>query len=150
MAAAAGITALLALRSASAREDGTPPTVYDVTGSGLHVTYSTGAGDGKPHLTFVGPRGTVEFSGDEIRTVQTPDLGTLVSVTTMRTIDSGSTTFTLVVPPVVLEPPETEASIEILGITTAHRFTVVRRFNRGQRACYSQVVLSGTARASAP
>jgi hypothetical protein len=120
------------------------PTVYDVSGDGLHVTYATATADGTPRLTFVGPFGELDFSGPEIRTVAYGDVGTLVSVTIQRTIDTGSTSFTLVIPPVLMQG--SEAPIEIVGISTHHRFSVFRRFNQGQIDSYAPVTLTGTAR----
>jgi hypothetical protein len=127
----------------------TPASVFDVSGDGLHVTYTT-AGSDEPHFTFVGPTRTLSFTGPEIRTLHSPDVGTLVSVTIRRTVDSGSTSFTLVIPPVVLDSPEATARVEAIGITTVHRFSVSPRFRLGQLASYSEVTLSGTARAAAP
>jgi len=146
------ILALVALPStepSSAFGATTTATVFDVSGDGLHVTYTT-AGSDEPHLTFVSPTRTLSFTGPEIRTLQSPDVGTLVSVTIRRTVDSGSTSFTLVIPPVVLGSPDATARVEVLGLTTVHRFSVVPRFRLGQLASYSQVTLSGTARAAAP
>lgn len=122
-------------------------TTFDVSSDGLHVTYTSAGPDGQPHLTLVSAARDLSFTGDQIRTAVSPDLGTLVSVTIWRTVDAGSTSFTLIVPPVILASPDAEASVELVGITTVHRFSVVRRFNRGQRDSYSQVTLTGKARA---
>ena len=46
-----------------------------------------------------------DFTGSEIGVVEVPDLGTLVSVTVLLTIDSGSTTFTVLLPRVNLPAP---------------------------------------------
>lgn len=119
------------------------PTLYDVSGEGLHITYATGAADGVPHLHLSDSDGERDFSGPEIRTVASGDVGTLVSVTIVRTIDSGSTSLTLVVPPVVLE--DAAAPVTLVGVTTHHRFSVVPMFNRGQIDSYSTIPLSGTA-----
>jgi hypothetical protein len=150
---ALAILALVALPGREPRDAiaaTTPAGTFDVSGDGLRVTYAPGGPDGQPHLTFAGPTQTLDFTGTAIRTVGVPDVGTLVSVTIRRTIDSGSTSFTLVVPPVVLDSPDATASVELLGITTAHRFSVVPRFRRGQLAGYSEVTLTGTARGAVP
>jgi len=125
-------------------------SVFDVSGDGLHVTYTSPGADGQPHLTFVSPARTLTFTGPEIRTVASPDVGTLVSVTLRRTVDSGATSFTLVIPPVALESPDATAPIEMIGITTVHRFSVIPRLRLGQLASYSEVILSGTARVAVP
>jgi hypothetical protein len=126
----------------------TAPDTFDVSGDGLHVTYETTGPDGQPHLRYESADKTMDFSGREIRTEASGDLGTLVSVSIWRTIDSGSASFTLILPRVVLGPRDEEVHIEVVGITTAHRFSVVRMLNRGQLDASSQVALSGTARAT--
>jgi hypothetical protein len=131
--------------ASSPRETATA-TAFDVSGDGLHVTYTTAGPDGQPHLTFASTSRNLSFAGDQIRTVASPDVGTLVSVTIWRTVDSGAASFTLVVPRVILAAPDGEAHVELVGITTMHRFSVVRRFNRGQLDGYSQVTLTGTAK----
>jgi hypothetical protein len=132
---------------ASSPRETTTATAFDVSSEGLHVTYTTAGTDGQPHLTFVSAAWNLSFAGDQIRTVPSTDVGTLVSVTIRRTVDSGATSFTLIVPRVILAAPDGEANVELVGITTTHRFSVVRRFNRGQLDGYSEVRLTGTARA---
>ena len=73
-----------------------------------------------------------------------PDLGTVVSVTLLMTVDTGSTTFSVLLPPVNL-PNQLGASVPIYtdGITTAHHLFPV--LNQGQRARYTVTPLRGTA-----
>ncbi len=149
MATTLALVALPSTEPGSALGATTTASVFDVSGDDLHVTYTT-AGSDEPRLVFVSPTRTLSFTGPEIRTLQSADVGTLVSVTIWRTIDSGSTSFTLVIPPVVLDSPDATAHVEVLGITTAHRFSVIPRFRLGQLASYSEVTLSGTARAAVP
>jgi hypothetical protein len=75
-----------------------------------------------------------------------PDLGTVVSVTLVLTVDSGSITFSVLIPDVNL-PDQRGASapIQTEGITTTHRFSIVPIFNQGQRELYSVTPLSGSA-----
>jgi hypothetical protein len=148
--AALALAALPSTEPRTALAATTPASVFDLSGDGLHVTYTSTGPDGQPHLRFTSPTLTLGFTGTEIRTVAAPDLGTLVSVTIRRTVDSGSTSFTLVVPPVVLDSPDATAPVQVLGITTVHPFSVVRRFRLGQLAAYSEVTLTGTARSGVP
>jgi hypothetical protein len=139
--------AAVGLQPKRASGDERAASVYDVSGDGIHVTYATGAADGMPHMTYSGPLGDREFSGSEIRTVAAGDMGTLVSVTLHLTVDTGSTTFTLVIPPVILDGGADGAvPLEAMGITTHHRFSVVPRFNLGQIATFAPATLTGTAR----
>jgi hypothetical protein len=132
-AAAPGITAA-ALRT---------PNLYQVSGHHLHVTYSTSGFDGRPHFTYQDATQVLSFTGDQIRTDQT-EIGTLVSVTIHLTVDSGSTTFTLLVPRVNLGPSN-QAPIATEGITTLNRFSLVPVLDLGQTQRYSVVALTGTA-----
>jgi hypothetical protein len=114
-----------------------------VAGGGLHVSYSTSGIDGKPHLSYQDPMRSLSFTGDEIRRVEC-DLGAVVSVTIVRTVDSGSTSFSLLVPHVNV-PPFGSVSLSTEGITTHHAFSIVPAFNRGQRDFYHVTPLQGTA-----
>jgi len=85
----------------------------------------------------------LSFKGSQIRQVKA-EFGTLVSVTIHMTVDSGSTTFTLVVPKVNLPEQNSQAQIHTIGITTTHRFSVVPAMNHGQTEIYTTTELSGT------
>jgi hypothetical protein len=117
--------------------------MFTVAGGGLHVSYSTSGIDSKPHLSYQDPVQSLSFTGDEIRRVEC-DLGAVVSVTIVRTVDAGSTSFSLLVPHVNV-PPFGSASISTDGITTHHAFSIVPALNRGQRDFYHVTPLHGTA-----
>ena len=117
--------------------------MFAVAGGGLHVSYSTSGIDGKPHFTYQDPMRSLSFTGDQIRPVE-GDLGAVVSVTIVPTIDNGSTTFSLLVPRVNV-PPFGSVSISTEGITTHHAFSIVPAQNRGQRDFYHVTAMHGTA-----
>jgi hypothetical protein len=71
-------------------------------------------------------------------------LGRLVTVFLTQTIDSGSTTFTRLVP-TVNSPPSKVANITTEGIATLHKFAIVKP-PRGQTELYTGHKLHGTAR----
>jgi hypothetical protein len=119
------------------------PDFYQLQGAQLHITYSTTSFGGKPRFVYQDALQTLTFEGDQIRTVTT-EIGMLVTVTTLMTIDSGSTTFTLLVPTVNLGPTN-QAPIQTEGITTIHRFSIVPAFNQGQTELYTVTPLTGTA-----
>ena len=118
------------------------PNLYEVSGDGIHVTYSTSGFDGKPHFTYQDALRSESFTGDGIRTVQT-EIGTLVTVTIRLTVDAGSTSFTLLVPQVNLRFGDSVA-ITTEGITTVHRFSIFGPPN-GQSELYTAHLLQGTA-----
>jgi hypothetical protein len=119
------------------------PTLYELSGHGIHVTYSTSSISGKPLFNYHDGFQVKNFSGDEIQTVDTI-LGKLVSVFLIRTIDGGSTSFTLLVPAIHL-PPTNVAQVTTEGITTLHKFSIVNP-PLGQTELYTVHRLHGTAR----
>jgi hypothetical protein len=121
-----------------------PANMFSLAGGGLHVSYSTTSIDGKPRFTYQDPIRTLSFQGDDIRKVEC-DLGTVVSVTIVRTVDAGSTTFSLLVPRVVLSAPFSNVSIHTDGVTTHHAFSIIPALNQGQRDFYEVTKLNGTA-----
>jgi hypothetical protein len=121
------------------------PNLFSLAGGGLHVSFSTSGIDGKPHFSYQDAQRTLSFRGDEIRMVTVPDLGMLVSVTIALTIDSGSTTFTLMVPRVNLSAPFSTVPVRTNGITTHHAFSIIPALNQGQQDFYRVTGLHGTA-----
>jgi hypothetical protein len=121
------------------------PDLYMLHGQGLRVTYSTTSFGGKPHFDYHDSHTTRSFVGDEIRTEKT-EIGTLVSVTILLTVDSGSTSFGLLVPTVNLGTANS-APIHTIGITTRHKFSIPQSLNLGQTELYVVAQLTGTAQA---
>ena len=119
------------------------PNLYRLSSHNLQVTYSTSGFDGKPHLQYHDSFQTLHFSGDQIRTLST-EIGSLVTVTLRMTVDTGSTAFTLLVPPVNLEATNV-VEITTYAITTIRRFSIVPEFNQGQMDNYEVTALRGTA-----
>ena len=72
-------------------------------------------------------------------------IGSLVTVVVRMTVDTGSTTFTVLIPTVNLTAPDHPSPIETVGITTVHRFSILPIFNQGQTELYSVTLLSGSA-----
>jgi hypothetical protein len=120
------------------------PNVFQLSGGKMHITYSTTGINGEPRMAYQDGTQTSNFSGSQIRQMKA-EIGTLVTVTTHITVDSGSTSFTLVVPAVNLENPSGTSTVHTVGITTAHRFSVVPVANRGQTELYTVTQLSGSA-----
>jgi len=119
------------------------PTLYQLSGAGLHVTYATSGIDGQPHVHYQDSLHNLNFTGSQIRTVES-DAGTLVSVTIQLTVDSGSTSFSLLIPRINLNKGEI-GSVRTDGITTVHRFSIVPAFMHGQLDNYTVTALHGTA-----
>jgi hypothetical protein len=117
---------------------------YQVSGDGITVTYSTTSFLGGPHFHYKG--GTIDktFSGNQIHVTNDPLLGTIVSVVIRLTIDSGSTTFSLLIPRVNLGTAF-EVDISTLGITTEHKFSIGGPV-APQSDLYAAHVMTGKAR----
>jgi hypothetical protein len=124
----------------------TTPNFYELTGGGISVSYIPSGAGGQAFFTYHDGHRMQNFRGAEIRRIEVPDLGAIVSVTTVPTVDSGSTTFSILVPVVNL-PNQRGASAPIRseGITTVHRFSLVAALNSGQREYYAVTPMRGTA-----
>jgi hypothetical protein len=122
-----------------------PANVYQLSNSQLQVSYATGALGSQAGLLYQDAFQTLQFGPQQLRVVST-EFGDLVTVTLRMTVDTGSTTFTLVVPKVQGDVNQS-IQIETIGITTIHRLSPIPAFNRGQREVYSVADLRGTAAA---
>jgi hypothetical protein len=125
----------------------TPPQLYQLSGVQLHLSYTPCGLDGQPQFIYEDAQQRLDFKGNEIRTSKC-DLGTLVTVSLRVTVDSGSTTFTLIVPNVDLDERDS-APVATQGIVATHDFSVFRNADEGQRDHYVSTTLSGTARLAA-
>ena len=112
----------------------------------MSITYlPTGAG-GVSHFQYQDPQRTLNFSGDQVRVVDVPDIGSIISVTLTITVDSGSTTFSVLIPKTSLQNTTgSSAHIHTDGITTVHRLSLFPAFNLGQDELYTVTPLRGTA-----
>jgi hypothetical protein len=123
----------------------TQPTSWNLNGpGGIQVRYTVAG----PALHYSGPHGPKDFTGSAIRLMEVPDVGLLVSVTLVLTVDSGSTTLTVLLPRVNLPaPPALPVAVPVTteAITTSHHFSLVQAFNHGQQDFYTVTKLTGTA-----
>jgi hypothetical protein len=82
--------------------------------------------DGPDRLFYQDASRHLVFNGSQIRKVDVPDLGTILSVTIVQTVDVGSTSFSLLLPHVNLpQGPQASATVHTDGITTVHRAFVL-------------------------
>jgi hypothetical protein len=130
------------------------PNHFELTGGyvhgSIHVSYTTHSGPATPDFPKGPPRFSYQdasqsraFSGKEIQIVET-ELGQIVSVVLRLTPDSGSTTFSLLVPRVNL-PGGQPSPIRTDGVTAIHRFAIAPALLQGQLDLYSVTPLDGTA-----
>jgi len=85
------------------------------------VDYETSSFIGQPTLNLTqGPGGPIRhFTGSQIRTLNS-EIGTLVTVTTQLTIDTGSTSFSVLIPAISLAAVGDHKTFATEAIVTAH------------------------------
>lgn len=121
------------------------PNLYELKNGSLKINYSTSGIDGKPHFSYKKDKVQLSFTGNDIRTAET-DLGTVVSVTTTMTIDTGSTSFSVLIPKINLDTKiDSTAKVSTQGIETKHKFSMIPAFNKGQMDTYKVINLTGKA-----
>jgi hypothetical protein len=120
------------------------PNYYQVSGDGITVTYSTTSFLGGPHFQYQQGSINKTFSGNQIQVTNVPLLGTVVSVVVNLTVDSGSTSFSLLIPRVNLGT-SFAVDISTVGITTEHKFSIVGPI-APQSDLYTSHVMTGKAR----
>ncbi|MDF5739576.1 MULTISPECIES: hypothetical protein [unclassified Nostoc] len=149
-----GITlAAIPVLQSHASQENTPDlysfTGYNSTGEKISINYSTTSFIGKPSFQYKDQKQTLNFAGDEIRTVET-EIGTLVTVTIKKTVtiqkteDGDYTTFSLLIPRIKIGIGE-EVKVVTNGITTFNRFSTIPQLNQQQKQIYTIINLKGTA-----
>ena len=117
------------------------PNHYALAGDGIHITYSTTTFLGQPSFTYHDSAQNKTFTSTQIQSVDT-EAGTVVSVPIFVSIDSGSTSFSVLIPRVNLGSADS-TNITTYGITALHRFGVPAPV--GQLDFYTPHQLQGTA-----
>jgi len=120
----------------------TTPNLFQLSGEGIEVTYSTTSIDGKPRFTFKKGRQTLSFSGNQISSVAA-GIGTLVSVVIANVADKGVTTFSIMLPAIKL-PESRKQAFRTFGITTVAKTTIAGP-PTGAQQTYQTVALRGSA-----
>lgn len=99
-----------------------PPNRYVLQSSDgkTKVDYETSSLTGQPILNLTqGPGPIRHFAGSQIRTVST-EIGTLVTVTTEMTVDTGSTSFSVLIPAITLTSASETLAVKTEAIVTTH------------------------------
>ncbi len=99
------------------------PNLFDLRGKFTHINYSTTSIAGIPQLSYRKLGTTLNFSGDEIRVVET-EIGKLVTVTIEAVPDLQTVTLTLLIPTINLPKEDTEISIDTKAIITTERTSI--------------------------
>ena len=126
------------------------PNQYHLSGDGITVSYfPQGRGPigpaGAIHFVYQDAIRTLTFTADEVRIVDVPDLGTVVSVSIQTTVDIGYTSFSVLVPYIRLaDTLGASAPVQTEGITTLHRSPLFP-IGQAQTETYTVCPLTGTA-----
>ena len=84
------------------------------------VDYETTSFIGQPVLNLTqSPAPTRHFAGSQIRRLNT-EIGTLVTVTTAMTVDTGSTSFSVLIPAITLTATSDQKAFSTDAIVTHH------------------------------
>ena len=119
------------------------PTLYELQGRGVHVTYSTISVTGEPQLTYATPIQTTTFRGADVREERT-ELGLLVTVTTAFRPDVNFVTFSALIPDINLQTgPENFSTV---GFITNHSTPLIAPANlKGPVQTYQTLRMHGKA-----
>lgn len=132
------------VQEATMADQANTPNLYELSGHGIQVTYSTRSFAGPPQFQYKDSHADLTFSGDEIETQDGGILGTFITVTIRKSIDSDFTTFTLLLPQI--GSAESDVHFSTLGIVTVHHRTLAGpRFIHGPLQQYHAYTLFGTA-----
>jgi hypothetical protein len=119
------------------------PNQYSMQAHHLKITYKTDGFQGQPTFHYEDGKQTKDFRGSDIRVQQT-EIGQLVTVTLLITVDTGSTSFSVLIPPVVLSSNSDQEQFHTLGIQTQHKTALVLP-PTGPRDTYEVHTLKGIA-----
>jgi hypothetical protein len=97
------------------------PNLFVITGVGIEITYSTSSFGGPPLLTYKDRQRTLTFQGDEILQLDS-EIGQQVTVIIEQIPDLRTVTFTLLLPTINLDEPESH--FRTIGIIATHRTSI--------------------------
>jgi hypothetical protein len=123
---------------------GVQPNEYTLKGGGLTFTYITSNFLGQPFVSYSDGGPIKDFFGSAVR-VANVGIGTLVTVTTFMTIDTGGTEFSVLLPFIELADATKTQAFSTDGIATSFKgpdsFPLT-----GVRETYNFIPMTGTAR----
>jgi len=96
------------------------PNQHKLHNQDVKVTYVSNGFQGQPTLSFDDGQISKTFRGSEVRVLQT-EIGSLVTVTLVETVDTGSTSYSVLIP--IINLPNTHASqnFHTAGVRTVHK-----------------------------
>jgi len=120
------------------------PNEYTLTGGNITFTFVKHNFLGQPFAHYTDGTQTRDYYGSAVRVLET-GIGTLVTVTTFMTIDTGGAEFSVLLPVIELSGPHSTQSFATDGIVTHYKgpdsFPLT-----GVRENYEFIPMQGTAR----
>jgi hypothetical protein len=132
----------LTRKESSMTQQSSQPNQFDLSGHDMHITFSRTSFTGQPQFGYQGALGSHTVQGDQIRT-QESELGTLVSVTLVPSVDAQTVSLTVVLPNINLAGQQ-EHSFKTIAIQTTH--AGADTIGVGARESYEVFHLHGTAK----
>jgi hypothetical protein len=153
LAAGAALATVLAVpHAARAAAQASPaptrqePTLYTLNGDGVEVEYATTTFAGETHLTYRGPAGDLDFSGDQVDIVDSVEFGKLVTVMIEAVPDGWTLHLTLLLPEINLIGSNEPTPFATLAIVTKRLTTIAGPgLIEGAIREYEALELQGTA-----
>ena len=121
------------------------PNEYLLRNPEVEVNYLTSGFQNQPYFTYNDGRQILTLKGSEVRVTDT-EIGTLVSVTIQPAVDTGSTSYSVLIPVINLADRATPERFHTVGARTVHK-TALLLPTTGPRETYHIDHLEGTARA---
>jgi hypothetical protein len=126
--------------------DSDQPNLFELAGEYTRITYSTTSITGQPQFHYQDNQRDLTFTGDDIRLLDTDEIGMLVSVTLEVIPDLHTLTLSVLIPQINLKG-ETESPLSTLAILTTHLTSIGGPgLVEGPLQTYEVVALEGTAR----
>ena len=118
------------------------PNLFELSNGEMQVTYSSTSVSGQAQLNYHTHTNVLTFKGQDVR-VENSELGTLVTVSTFKTVDTGYSSLTLVLPHINLAGSG-QQNFSTIVILTRHLFGVLP--HAGAQEFYSVQHVHGVAR----
>jgi hypothetical protein len=116
--------------------------LFDLHGDGIFVSYSATSINGDPILSYHDRFRNLNFRGKDVQ-VEKTQIGDLVTVAIAPSIDSGFTSFSILIPKTNVSDAG-HVNVTTVGVTTLHRRLVVGPPLLGQTEIYHTHHLVGT------
>ncbi len=128
--------------SQSSSQQAVAPDLFELSNDEIQITYSPTSFSGQAQLNYHTHTNVLTFQGQDIR-VENSELGTFVTVSTVKTVDQGYSSLTVLLPHVNLAGSE-QQNFSTIAILTRHLFSVFS--HAGAQDLYSVQHLHGVAR----